>query len=763
MTREDILKECRTNARSVFVVGCFETRVTLLAQQVRAINLVDALLSTRGLIRDNGRVAIIGAGAAGITASVAFAKAAPGLSAIHVYERQGEWLHLQANSDRFLHPHLYDWPRSHAIKRDAGLPIMNWKADKASNVAIRLKAYYDSACIGSAVELLPNKTVTKVDPFPEGGCRVDVEDIGSIHSEKYDVAILCIGFGYEKFLGGENESYWNPSKFAKSILRPGGPHSVFVSGNGDGGLVDFMMAVYNKKNHKEICDFVTSYKGLRKVSQRLLKIEEQAWVNGPSIDLYANYQAQLLPILPTNMLLDVEPLLRKNVRVSLHTNYKTLFKRETAILNRFGAFLAIEADANARTKRIRLCVHKEFPSVDVPPKSGVVQIGGEVPHTPDFRILRLGPDGESNCVPFQNLLDWRTRVASSRGPGFRQATPKLSVEAKLRFAAIAKSTNAGSKASPKDDLSGGTNLSNASTAEIAHQVETIATYLSRLPVFEPIGELQKKQIRQLLRGSKTDQKPFIFYHWRQMHGAIHWVDFYFLRSLQKLQTLGLTAYALVTEIEGNASERTISAIVKKILGRIPITLAQAKLEQVEYEAHTTRYVEPPAQLGKIYGQKLDETTAWLQFVPYFVSKKGRRGYLQLVWKRHAEERYEPAYANGAADIIVQVITQDILIGGALAKLTPLLIEQRPYESFRAWLSSRKPNRTYQEVEDLLGYFRALDADSLPTTSKRENEVSLRALQDDWVGLLDEGSGERLRTAVRHLAIFLERWDRLYFK
>jgi hypothetical protein len=45
----------------VFFLGCFERRVTVYSQQVRAINLVAAVLD-QDLVRANGKVAIVGEG-----------------------------------------------------------------------------------------------------------------------------------------------------------------------------------------------------------------------------------------------------------------------------------------------------------------------------------------------------------------------------------------------------------------------------------------------------------------------------------------------------------------------------------------------------------------------------------------------------------------------------------------------------------------------------------------------------------------------------
>lgn len=80
MTPQEIIAEARIpGTNSVLVLGSFEKRVTVYSQQVRALNLVDAILS-ENLVRPNGgKVAIVGGGAAGITAAVALARTSPNL------------------------------------------------------------------------------------------------------------------------------------------------------------------------------------------------------------------------------------------------------------------------------------------------------------------------------------------------------------------------------------------------------------------------------------------------------------------------------------------------------------------------------------------------------------------------------------------------------------------------------------------------------------------------------------------------------------
>jgi NADPH-dependent glutamate synthase beta subunit-like oxidoreductase len=51
-------------------------------------------------VRTDGRVAIVGAGAAGVTAAAAFAVAAPEPKQIDLFEKCDGLLHLQQESDR---------------------------------------------------------------------------------------------------------------------------------------------------------------------------------------------------------------------------------------------------------------------------------------------------------------------------------------------------------------------------------------------------------------------------------------------------------------------------------------------------------------------------------------------------------------------------------------------------------------------------------------------------------------------------------------
>ena len=49
MTTAELLRSMKVpDTKSIFVLGCLESRVTMLAQQIRALNLVDAIVDVSG-------------------------------------------------------------------------------------------------------------------------------------------------------------------------------------------------------------------------------------------------------------------------------------------------------------------------------------------------------------------------------------------------------------------------------------------------------------------------------------------------------------------------------------------------------------------------------------------------------------------------------------------------------------------------------------------------------------------------------------------
>jgi hypothetical protein len=332
----------------VLVLGSFEKRVTVYAQQVRALNLADAILA-EGLARARGKIAIVGGGAAGITAAVALAKAAPLLDAIDLFEARPDILELQRGSTRYLHPHFYDWPAEGSDQADAGLPIMNWHAGSAGDVAAMLRAQFDEARRSSILALHTDHRVSELVPSDLGPIRVVVPDTTAIR-RIYDVVILAIGFGLEAYLDGDTSSYWTPTQLAGPIHTQMQDPVLFISGNGDGGLVDFIMAAFNALQHREICELLMAL-DLGAACAELQAIERETWEDGADVDLLAQYRARLRPLIPVATWAEIADRLRPGVRIKLHTREPRLLRRTSALHNRLAVFLDSRGRSRGRSKR----------------------------------------------------------------------------------------------------------------------------------------------------------------------------------------------------------------------------------------------------------------------------------------------------------------------------------------------------------------------------------------------------------------------------
>lgn len=131
----------------LYLVGTFDSGVTVMHQQVRAMNLVWALVES-GRVRcinsgDSGRtssIAIVGGGFAGLTAAAALMKKEADAK-IAIFEQRDTLLPLQQGSDsRWLHPRIYDWPEEGSEASVAMLPVLNWTAARASDVVVQIMA-----------------------------------------------------------------------------------------------------------------------------------------------------------------------------------------------------------------------------------------------------------------------------------------------------------------------------------------------------------------------------------------------------------------------------------------------------------------------------------------------------------------------------------------------------------------------------------------------------------------------------------------------
>ena len=404
----------------VFFLGCFEKRVTFYSQQVRALNLVHALLSEDVVRSKNGRVAVIGGGLAGVTVAAAFARAAPEIKVV-IYESRDSLLGLQRGARaRFVHPHIFDWPVRADEGDEAGLPLLNWRAGFATDIVAQLDKEFESIVRHSRIDVRTGQKVTDIEVT--AGIAAKVTTTGGVSSELYDAVIVCVGFGLEREVTPQaNPSYWSPSILPAPFLSEQSAYSIFVSGNGDGGLADFALAAFGAKDHQQILSLVTGYPGLEQLRAELLTIDNEAWKT-EDFDIHAAYISRLTPLVPKHLLRDVFDLLRPSVKIILHTRENNLLRRDTAVLSRFLVFLIIAADSKFNRNSIETVTGVNFSLAT--DGTGAVLLPGRPLFVPQIRMLRFGPDAQTNMQPFDDLAQRYQRVHASR-LSRRPTTPML--------------------------------------------------------------------------------------------------------------------------------------------------------------------------------------------------------------------------------------------------------------------------------------------------------------------------------------------------
>lgn len=232
----------------LFVLGSFARRVTVYSQQVRALNLADALAGL-GYLDTTTTVAVIGAGFGGITIAAALAKM--GVE-VHTFEKESTSLHLQRNcATRFIHPHNYDWPKTKLEQAEANLPFLSWKADMADEVAKAVGAEWEK--MGPPAERRHWDITIKSIQSVKNGWELEWEEKKTSGNRgTFSLVVLAVGFGTEKdeikLDSGTTYAYWADLPFAQRSTQD---HEWFVSGAGDGALTDAIRLCFLNRNHAE--------------------------------------------------------------------------------------------------------------------------------------------------------------------------------------------------------------------------------------------------------------------------------------------------------------------------------------------------------------------------------------------------------------------------------------------------------------------------------------------------------------------------------
>ncbi|WQP09409.1 FAD-dependent oxidoreductase (plasmid) [Sinorhizobium meliloti] len=194
---EDNLNNWMTSAtipgvEGLYFVGTFDRRITFYSQQVRAFQLVRAMHES-GMADTNGSIAVVGAGAAGVTCALALALLD---CRVTLFDPADEVLQLQSDSPRLLHPHIYEWPSLGSLERDAALPFLNWELETGGAVAAKLVQEFHGHRARLQQKLFWKERHRLTSLAPEGSEWRLTFDNGSSYVVKQ--VILAMGFGEEK-------------------------------------------------------------------------------------------------------------------------------------------------------------------------------------------------------------------------------------------------------------------------------------------------------------------------------------------------------------------------------------------------------------------------------------------------------------------------------------------------------------------------------------------------------------------------------------
>lgn len=287
--------------KNIYVLGCFERPATVYMQQVRALNLIYAL--QQEFPDASPRIGIVGAGAAGATASAAAALLGWDVTILDKHANDILSLAGSSATHRWLHPHIYDWPEDDKTDARAGLCILDWAAGPADQVVSALRAQWQPIRKAKAINTYLGAQNVVLEPLGAGYylqwnsyADDDKSKERRLFGQKFDVIILAVGFGVEESSDSFKpvSSYWVPDNLHGNAVASDNRYRVLVSGTGDGGLIDVLRFAFNEFRHERILQQLQDqwlapgqYEVIR---ERLKEIEAQI---RPLFEAGKPYQAML--------------------------------------------------------------------------------------------------------------------------------------------------------------------------------------------------------------------------------------------------------------------------------------------------------------------------------------------------------------------------------------------------------------------------------------------------------------------------------------
>jgi len=373
----------------VYFLGAFDRRITFYSQQVRGLRLAYAL-DAEGLIVTTDKIAVVGAGAAGLSFALCAA-----LLGYHVtlYDPANTPLQLQSASPRLLHPHIYEWPDIGSLNDRAGLPLLDWKSDTGGSVSGKLQNDFTAAVTRLAhLQFKAERKLVAMEKV-DSDWRLTVDHKGTQENRRFQKVILAMGFG-DEFPCGDAEpvAYWKPSGVGTAAIEPHSGASYLVSGNGDGGLTDILSLLIQSFEHVSFTRDFLSHISSDALRQAALDALDAASSSG---DLEPVFQTILRPVIDEFGVIDVlRGRLRKDRTLTINSDGPLFARGKASLLNQCMVFATLEA-----AKLEMVVVHHSSGRVtNVQKRAAGFSVTGPLmaghPLSPDFDhvILRHGPD-----------------------------------------------------------------------------------------------------------------------------------------------------------------------------------------------------------------------------------------------------------------------------------------------------------------------------------------------------------------------------------
>lgn len=260
---------------NAFFIGPYGRRVSFASQQRRALNTVWAM-EQADCFSAGDRVAVIGAGLAGVMATVALAARG---ARVTLYEAESKALALQTlTNHRWVHPSLNFWPEEPLVP-STEFPFFDWAAGVVDDIIRFIGVEWTEirkalTTSGRLQKFLPNTEVTGIVRSP-GGLTVDVAKHPN-RGGTFKAVLITTGFGEEKaVLNTQTKSYWEQDD-VEALVRDSDRKDFLISGTGDGGLIDTLRLLHRNFDTGLLCLQVAQSLSEAGASAPLTLIEQQA-------------------------------------------------------------------------------------------------------------------------------------------------------------------------------------------------------------------------------------------------------------------------------------------------------------------------------------------------------------------------------------------------------------------------------------------------------------------------------------------------------